>query len=337
MSGRVTWRTRRGLEDTDEDEEEGESAGSSNGKAVDAELELTDGVGDPSSRSSDDREVTRRRAFQAYERSHRIGPNLLVHGHAPVVVLLAVLDLGHPNVEPPQSTFKSPGRCLARRGSSSHSIATAWIAPVIRTSCSAPPSGGRVWWESRHVRSIARFLTDKRSDKDRVGEEVVFLRLERSGRLRYGKQPTGMVQMGDGATVIKARQTITGKRGARQPLAWVLFTTLSQTQRDLDTDRLNAQKARELLRRHPRPVGQARRVCAICERGLLDTEDAEASIAAAAADADLLLGSTDVSDGPFLPPDRTPSTAGTHNTGDDTASESALLQHSTALQEELAA
>ncbi|KAH9174125.1 hypothetical protein EDB89DRAFT_1955193, partial [Lactarius sanguifluus] len=60
------------------------------------------------------------------------------------------------------------------------------------------------------------------------------------------------------------------------------------------------------------------------------------SVAAAAADADLLLGSTDKSDRPFLPPDRTPSTAGTHNTGGDTASESALLQHSTALQEELA-
>jgi len=62
------------------------------------------------------------------------------------------------------------------------------------------------------------------------------------------------------------------------------------------------------------------------------TEDAEASAvaAAAAADVDLLLGSTDESDGPFLPPDRTPS-------GGDAASASALLQHGTALQEELAA
>ncbi|KAH9174050.1 hypothetical protein EDB89DRAFT_2228344 [Lactarius sanguifluus] len=71
--------------------------------------------------------------------------------------------------------------------------------------------------------------------------------------------------------------------------------------------------------------------------GLLNTEDVEVSVAAAAADADLLLGSTDKSDRPFLPPDRTPSTAGTRDTGGDTASESALLQHSTALQVELAA
>ncbi|KAH9166954.1 hypothetical protein EDB89DRAFT_173338 [Lactarius sanguifluus] len=69
--------------------------------------------------------------------------------------------------------------------------------------------------------------------------------------------------------------------------------------------------------------------------GLLNTEDVEASVAAAAADADVLLGLTDESGRPFLPPDRTPSTAGAHNTGGDTASESALLQHSTALQEEL--
>ncbi|KAH9016562.1 hypothetical protein EDB85DRAFT_2291100 [Lactarius pseudohatsudake] len=49
------------------------------------------------------------------------------------------------------------------------------------------------------------------------------------------------------------------------------------------------------------------------------------------------LGSTDESDGPFLPSDRTPSTTGAHNTGGDTASESALLHHITELQEELAA
>ncbi|KAH9174073.1 hypothetical protein EDB89DRAFT_2228355 [Lactarius sanguifluus] len=75
--------------------------------------------------------------------------------------------------------------------------------------------------------------------------------------------------------------------------------------------------------------------CTIVKSGLLNTEDVEASVAAAAADVDPLLGSTDESDRPFLPPDRTPSTTGTHNTGGDTASESALLQHSTALQEEL--
>ncbi len=65
--------------------------------------------------------------------------------------------------------------------------------------------------------------------------------------------------------------------------------------------------------------------------GLLTTQDAEASEAAAAAvaDVDLLLGSADESDGTFLPPDRTPS-------GGDAASAPALLQYSTALQEELA-
>ena len=52
--------------------------------------------------------------------------------------------------------------------------------------------------------------------------------------------------------------------------------------------------------------------------------------AAAAANIDLLLGSADESDDSFLPPDRTPSTG-------DAASSSALLQHGTALQEELAA
>ncbi|KAH8993510.1 hypothetical protein EDB92DRAFT_1944642 [Lactarius akahatsu] len=70
---------------------------------------------------------------------------------------------------------------------------------------------------------------------------------------------------------------------------------------------------------------------------LLTTDDVEASVAAAAADVDLHLGSTDESDDLFLLPDRTPSTTGAHNAGGDTASESALLQHSTALQEELAA
>ncbi|KAI9450306.1 hypothetical protein BJY52DRAFT_1303286 [Lactarius psammicola] len=73
--------------------------------------------------------------------------------------------------------------------------------------------------------------------------------------------------------------------------------------------------------------------------GLLTTEDAETSAAAvaAAADVDLLLGSADESDSLFLPPpDRTPSTTGTR-TGGDAASASALLQHSTALQEELTA
>ncbi|KAI9444086.1 hypothetical protein H4582DRAFT_1057837 [Lactarius indigo] len=66
---------------------------------------------------------------------------------------------------------------------------------------------------------------------------------------------------------------------------------------------------------------------------LLTTEDAEASTAV---DVDLLLGSADES-GAFLPPNRTPSTIGVRNTGGDAASSAALLQNSTALQEELAA
>ena len=65
---------------------------------------------------------------------------------------------------------------------------------------------------------------------------------------------------------------------------------------------------------------------------LTTPDDTEASVAATA-DVDLLLGSADESDVPYLQPaptpDRTPSTAG------DT--DSALLQNSTALQEELAA
>ncbi|KAH8993511.1 hypothetical protein EDB92DRAFT_2113825 [Lactarius akahatsu] len=71
--------------------------------------------------------------------------------------------------------------------------------------------------------------------------------------------------------------------------------------------------------------------------GRLSTDDVEASVAADAADADLLLGSTDESDRPFLPPDRTPFTTGTHNTEGDTASEPVLLQRRTALWVELAA
>ncbi|KAH8996457.1 hypothetical protein EDB86DRAFT_3243344 [Lactarius hatsudake] len=261
------------LEDTDEDEEERESASSSNGKAVDAELELADGVwgtpaaegGDKALRSSfaeddnngssDDREMRQRRVFQAYEHSHRIGPNLLVHEHAPVVLLLAILDLGHPDVEPPQSTSELLRRWSARCGSSLRSVAAAWIAlnePNIvfcstfrravrrghpSTSTGAgdgagtmrsflnrwPELGLKLWWESQCVRSIARFLMDRRSDKDRVGEEVVFLRLEEKigcgqnhrrqgqphpvspqihqrGRLRYRTQLTAMAQIGDGAT-----------------------------------------------------------------------------------------------------------------------------------------
>ncbi|KAH9161881.1 hypothetical protein EDB89DRAFT_2080213 [Lactarius sanguifluus] len=58
--------------------------------------------------------------------------------------------------------------------------------------------------------------------------------------------------------------------------------------------------------------------------GVLTTEDAEASAAAAAADVDLLRGSAD-EPGTFLPPDRTPSTTG-GRTMSDAASASAVLQ-----------
>ncbi|KAH9168286.1 hypothetical protein EDB89DRAFT_2231941 [Lactarius sanguifluus] len=51
--------------------------------------------------------------------------------------------------------------------------------------------------------------------------------------------------------------------------------------------------------------------------GLLTTEDAEAFAAAAAADVDLLLGSADDESRAFLPPDRTASTTGTRDTGND--------------------
>ncbi|KAH9026695.1 hypothetical protein EDB83DRAFT_1924489 [Lactarius deliciosus] len=70
--------------------------------------------------------------------------------------------------------------------------------------------------------------------------------------------------------------------------------------------------------------------------GLLTTEDAEAFAAAAAADVDLPLGSADDESRTFLLPDRTASTTGMRNTGNDADSASALLQHKTALQKELA-
>ncbi|KAH9011486.1 hypothetical protein EDB84DRAFT_1569715 [Lactarius hengduanensis] len=69
--------------------------------------------------------------------------------------------------------------------------------------------------------------------------------------------------------------------------------------------------------------------------GVLTTEDAETSAAAAAADVDLLRDSAD-EPGTFPPPDRTPSTTDGHTMG-DAASASAVPQHSMALQEELAA
>ncbi|KAH9069850.1 hypothetical protein EDB83DRAFT_2371514, partial [Lactarius deliciosus] len=63
--------------------------------------------------------------------------------------------------------------------------------------------------------------------------------------------------------------------------------------------------------------------------GLLTTEDAETSVAAAAVDVDLLLGSADESDA-FLPPDRTRSTTSARNTGGDAVFASALLWNSMA-------
>ncbi|KAH9174129.1 hypothetical protein EDB89DRAFT_2068119 [Lactarius sanguifluus] len=64
--------------------------------------------------------------------------------------------------------------------------------------------------------------------------------------------------------------------------------------------------------------------------GVLTTEGAEASAAAAAADVDLLLSSAD-EPGTFLPPDRTPSTTGGRTMG-DAASASAVLQEELAAQ-----
>ncbi|KAH9069753.1 hypothetical protein EDB83DRAFT_2674117 [Lactarius deliciosus] len=146
-----------------------------------------------------------------------------------------------------------------------------------------------------------------------------------------------MVQIGDGATVIEARA---GKRGARQPLAKLvnfledihglldrLGACVLSVNKRVTPERPEPSRLEPFLPTLPCPSP------CVPPKPDLPT-DAEASVAAAAADADLLLGE---SDGPFLPPDRTPSTAGTHNTGGDTASESALPQHSTALQEELAA
>ncbi|KAH9020869.1 hypothetical protein EDB85DRAFT_2278623 [Lactarius pseudohatsudake] len=145
---------------------------------------------------------------------------------------------------------------------------------------------------------------------------------------------------------IEARLNIAGKRhkrGARQRRS---------------TFSLNAQKARETPCEHSWPAGQAGRLYAIRQRELflpavlhpspsvarkpepltvsLTTEDAEAFAAATAADVVLLLSSADESRA-FLPPDRTASTTGARNTGNDAESASAPLQHNTALQKELAA
>ncbi|KAH9014671.1 hypothetical protein EDB85DRAFT_2157284 [Lactarius pseudohatsudake] len=59
---------------------------------------------------------------------------------------------------------------------------------------------------------------------------------------------------------------------------------------------------------------------------LLTTDDAEAFAAAAAVDVCLLSGSADDESLAFLPPDRTASTTGARNTGDDVESAFALLQ-----------
>ncbi|KAH9032618.1 hypothetical protein EDB84DRAFT_1578506 [Lactarius hengduanensis] len=59
---------------------------------------------------------------------------------------------------------------------------------------------------------------------------------------------------------------------------------------------------------------------------LLTTDDAEAFAAAAAVDMCLLSGSADDESLAFLPPDRTASTTGARNTGDDVESAFALLQ-----------
>ncbi|KAH9028898.1 hypothetical protein EDB85DRAFT_1969173 [Lactarius pseudohatsudake] len=163
--------TRNRLEDVDEDEEEGESASSSNGKAVDAELELTDGVwGTPAAEGEDeawkssfaedddggtsnDREVKRRRAVHAYECSHRI--NLLVHEHAPSSPSSPSSTSATPTSSRPSQRPNRPG--AARPGTGP--VRAAWIAPgLTSSSVSTNPS------------------------------------------TRYGTQLTAKVQIGDGAT-----------------------------------------------------------------------------------------------------------------------------------------
>ncbi|KAH9022900.1 hypothetical protein EDB85DRAFT_2185258 [Lactarius pseudohatsudake] len=330
MPARVTRRTRRGLEDADEDEEECESAGSSNGKAVDAELELADGVWgtpaadgeDEASRSSfaeddddgssDDREVTRKRAFQAYKHSHCIGPNLLVHEHAPVVALLAVLDLGHPNVEPPQSTSESPRRCPARRGCSSRSIAAAWIAPG-ETNIVFRSTFWRVVRRGHHARCLGLEELERR-------ETEIFSKASVGTAKKILIRHFRVSPAGDGAGTMTSFGTASQSLGSGGRAERFLPTLPCPSpcvppKPDLPTVQRLAQSSHVTSR-------------------LLNTEDVEAPVAAA--DADLLLGSTDESVRPFLPPDRTPSTTGTHSTGGDTASEPVLLQRRTSLQVELA-
>ncbi|KAH9032413.1 hypothetical protein EDB85DRAFT_1890667 [Lactarius pseudohatsudake] len=191
--------------------------------------------------------------------------------------------------------------------------------------------GGLYWRNTGGIQSRFRWSTCQKNRSSTTGLNLVRLvrRLEKSinGRLGYGTQLDAIPQIGECAIATGARPKIAGKRGARQRDSTFGMSARhhnleAQTQEDLDADWLNAQKAREAPRGHPRTAGQARHVYALCER--------------AAADVDLLLSSAHEPSA-FLLPDRTPSTTGGRNTGGDAASASAVLQHSAALQEELAA
>ncbi|KAH9055560.1 hypothetical protein EDB87DRAFT_1306323 [Lactarius vividus] len=139
----------------------------------------------------------------------------------------------------------------------------------------------------------------------------------------------------------------------------------TQTQRVFGTDQLNAQKAREVPRRHPWPAGQVERLYGIRKQesflpimlrpspsatrnpdlltvqrhtpplhvtsGVLTTDDPGASAATAAADVDLLLGSAD-EPGTLPPPDRTPSTTGGRKMGANTVPASVVLREELAAQ-----
>ncbi|KAH8993505.1 hypothetical protein EDB92DRAFT_1815563 [Lactarius akahatsu] len=123
-------------------------------------------------------------------------------------------------------------------------------------------------------------------------------------------------------------------------------TLLSPTRVQFAQSRLRPHRAEGAEHRVPfrLPAGESREKekfliasASAGARGLLTTEDAEdAEASAVAADVDFLLGSVDASNGVLLPLDRTSSTTGACNTGGDTVSASAQLQHSTALQEEQA-
>ncbi|KAH9055552.1 hypothetical protein EDB87DRAFT_1688100 [Lactarius vividus] len=128
------------LEDADEDEED-DGVNGSNGREVDTGLELADGGG--GFWPQKDKEVMRR-SFQAYECSHCIDLDVLVHEHVPVVVLLTC-----PRPRPPP-TLSRPSELPSCRGAAQPDTGPVRAASpppgshqMGRTSCSAPPSGAR--------------------------------------------------------------------------------------------------------------------------------------------------------------------------------------------------